>query len=109
MDDPEKEITKVLDAYKSAVYAKDVDAFVSLYDRDVRIFDLWGAWSYSGIQAWRKMVTDWFGSLGAERVVVETSDVKIAATDKLATLSAFIVYKGVSAEGGELRSMQNRL
>ena len=72
-------ITQVLDAYKTAVYAKDVDAFVALYDRDVRIFDMWGRWSYDGAEAWRKMVTDWFGSLGTERVGVEFADVQITS------------------------------
>ena len=31
----------MLEAYGEAVYEKDVDAFVSLYDEDVRVFDLW--------------------------------------------------------------------
>jgi ketosteroid isomerase-like protein len=33
------EITKVLEAYQAAVLAKDVDAFIGLYDEDVLIFD----------------------------------------------------------------------
>jgi hypothetical protein len=36
-----------------AVLAKDVEAFVALYDADVRIFDPFGAWSHRGIDAWR--------------------------------------------------------
>ncbi len=100
---------KVLDDYKSAVYAKDVDGFVALYDADVRIFDMWGQWLYDGVEAWRGMVEDWFGSLGAERVVVEMDDVQIVMADDLAVIHSFITYKGVSAEGQELRAMQNRL
>lgn len=41
MNEPEKPVIQVLDAYKAAVAAKDVDAFVALYDQDVRVFDLW--------------------------------------------------------------------
>ena len=32
--------------------AKDVDAFAALFDVDVRVFDMWGVWSYDGIAAW---------------------------------------------------------
>ena len=109
MDEPERQIIQVLDSYKAAVAAKDVDAFVALYDQDVRVFDLWGEWSYQGIDAWRGMVTDWFGSLGDEGVMVGTHDVQTVVGNDIAIVHAFVIYKGVSAEGKELRSMQNRL
>jgi len=35
-------ITDVLNAYAAAVLAKDVDAFMALYDDEVSIFDMWG-------------------------------------------------------------------
>ena len=100
---------QVLDAYKSAVFAKDVEAFVNLYDPEVRVFDLWEKWSYNGIETWRGNVTDWFNSLGTDRVAVEADNVEISAADQLATAYGFITYKGLSAEGKELRAMQNRL
>jgi len=34
MQDIEKSITRILEIYKSAVYAKDVGAFIRLYDRE---------------------------------------------------------------------------
>src|SRR5712692_4325948 len=37
------EIEAILDRYRTAVYTKDVDAFIGLYDEDTRVFDLWGA------------------------------------------------------------------
>jgi ketosteroid isomerase-like protein len=37
LDNP---ILQVLDDYKAAVFAKDVDSFVALYDRDVLVFDI---------------------------------------------------------------------
>lgn len=109
MNEPEKPIIQVLDSYKTAVAAKDVDAFVGLYDQDVRVFDLWGEWSYKGIGTWRGMVTDWFGSLGDERVIVDTDGVQTIVAHDISIVHAFIIYKGVSAEGKELRSMQNRM
>ena len=45
MNEPKKPIMRVLDAYKTAAFAKDVDAFVSLYDQNVCVFDMWGEWS----------------------------------------------------------------
>ncbi len=109
MNEMENPIVRVLDAYKAAVLAKDVDAFISLYDQDVRVFDLWGTWSYNGTEAWRAAVTDWFGSLGAERVAVAMEDVQTVVTHDVAVAHMFITYKGLSAEGKDLRAMQNRL
>ena len=47
--------TEVLSAYAAAVNAKDVEAFVALYDEDVHVYDTWGTWEYNGIEAWRAM------------------------------------------------------
>jgi uncharacterized protein (TIGR02246 family) len=102
-------IEAVLDAYRAAVYAKDVDALVGLYDDDVRVFDLWDAWSHDGADAWRRVATAWFRSLGGECVVVEFQDVKTVSGDGFAIAHAFVTYKGISPEGEELRAMTNRL
>ena len=109
MSEFEQPSLQVLDAYKAAVFARDVDAFIALYDQDVRVFDMWGEWSYQGAQAWRAMVTDWFSSLGAERVVVEFDDVRTVRAQDMAVTHAFVTYKGLSAEGTQLRAMQNRI
>jgi len=108
MNEHEKVILQVLDAYKAAVNAKDVDTFVSLYDQDVTVFDMWGEWSYKGVEAWRRMVTDWFGSLGNERVVVELNSAQVITEHNIAIVHAFVTFKGISAEGEALRAMQNR-
>ena len=105
----EQPIQQIIAAYKAAVFAKDVDAFVALYHEDVCVFDLWGTWSYNGIAAWRTMVGEWFGSLGSEQVVVEVDGVHAHVTNDLAVTHAFISYTGVSAEGQALRTMHNRL
>jgi uncharacterized protein (TIGR02246 family) len=109
MNNVEQPIRQMFDAYKAAVFAKDVDAFVALYHEDVCVFDLWGRWSYTGLAAWREMVVAWFGSLGSERVVVEVDGVHTCVTNDLAVAYAFISYAGVSAEGQALRTMHNRL
>ncbi len=73
------------------------------------VFDMWGTWSYSGVGAWREMVTEWFGSLGTERVEVSFDDVRTTSARDVVVAYAFVTYKGLSAEGEALRAMQNRL
>ena len=106
LDNP---IIQVLTEYKEAVFAKDVDAFVALYDEEVQVFDMWGVWLYKGIAPWREMTTGWFGSLGTERVVVDFSDVQTVLAQDLAVIHAFVTYKAITVDGVELRSMDNRL
>lgn len=108
MNAPE-EIDGVVEAYRAAVLAKDVDAFVALYEDDVSIFEMWGRWSYEGLDAWRGMIEEWFGSLGDELVSVEMDDVRVITGDCVAVVRALVTYRGLSAGGDELRSMDNRL
>jgi uncharacterized protein (TIGR02246 family) len=105
----EQAVRAVLDRYRRAVLAKDVDAFVALYDAEVRVFDTWGAWSHRGIDAWRRVVDEWFGSLGAERVEVAFSDVETAVAPDLAALHAFVRYRAIDPGGVPLRALDNRI
>ena len=105
----EQSVMQMLEAYKNAVFAKDVDGLVALYADDVQVFDMWGTWLYNGINAWRGMIADWFGSLGTERVVVEFDDVKITVSDTMAMIHAIVTYAGESADGERLRAMHNRM
>jgi len=100
---------QLLDSYKAAVLAKDLDAFAALYDNDVHVFDMWGTWSLRGIEAWRNMAADWFSSLGTERVIVRAREAQATLTGELAIGHAILTYTGVSAEGKELRSLSNRI
>ncbi|HEX4385817.1 MAG TPA: SgcJ/EcaC family oxidoreductase [Myxococcales bacterium] len=100
---------EAFEGYKTAVFAKDVEAFLSLYDKDVRVFDLWGDWFSEGIEALRKGVTGWFGSLGTDTVAASFGNIQTTVSGDLAMATAFTTYRGLSAEGKELRSMQNRL
>jgi uncharacterized protein (TIGR02246 family) len=100
---------QMLEKYGAAVRAKDVDAFLGLYADDVRTFDLWSVWSYDSKDALRTMVTEWFGSLGDDVVAVEWDEVRTQPGEDVAALSAFLTFRGMSAAGEELRSMNNRL
>jgi ketosteroid isomerase-like protein len=102
-------IEQLLTDYSEAVRAKDVDRFVALYSADVRVFDMWGRWSYDDAAAWREVAAKWFGSLGSEQVAVEVADVHTVIGEDVAVADAFVTYQGLSAEGDELRAMNNRV
>jgi len=109
VSDTEKQVLRSIETYKSAVLAKNADTFMHLYDPDVRVFDTWGVWSYEGAAAWRVAVEGWFSSLGAESVRVTFDDVKIIAEPDFAAMSAVVTYAGFSAQGQEVRALQNRI
>lgn len=109
MSDTEKQVLRSIETYKSAVLAKNADTFMHLYDPDVRVFDTWGVWSYEGAAAWRVAVEGWFSSLGAESVRVTFDDVKIIGEPDFAAMSAVVTYAGFSAQGQEVRALQNRI
>ncbi len=100
---------QVIDAYKAAVLAKDVNAFVSLYDDNVVVFDLWGTWAMRGVASWRHAIGEWFSSVGSEQVVVSFRDASSLASDELAVGHAIVTYAAFSPEGTPLRSLSNRL
>ena len=102
-------VVRMLDAYRDAVFAKDVDAFVRLYDEDVHVFDMWGDWSLQGVAAWRRMAEGWFGSLGDERVVVTFDDVGSSVEHDLACGHATVTYSAQATDGAILRSLSNRM
>ena len=109
MTEADRPIHQTLAAYQAAILAKDVEAFVALFADDVHVFDMWGPWSQEGISSWRDVATRWFGSLGDERVIVEADDVRTSVSGDMATLTAFLTFRGVDAHGTELRSLNNRL
>jgi uncharacterized protein (TIGR02246 family) len=102
-------VAGLLAAYAAAVRAKDVDAFLALYDPDVRIFDTWGTWVHDGADAWRAAVEAWFGSLGEERVRVDFDAVQSWGDAQCRVASATGTYTALSPTGERLRSMQNRI
>lgn len=109
MSDTETQVLRSIETYKSAVLAKNVDTFMHLYDPEVRVFDTWGTWSYEGAAAWRLAIEGWFSSLRGETVKVTFDDVKIIGEPGFAAMSAVVTYAGISAQGQEIRAMQNRL
>lgn len=100
---------QIMEAYRAAVLAKDVEAFLALYDTEVHVFDLWGSWSLHGLEAWRGMAVEWFASVGEEWIVVDIDQAWSTCSGDLAIGHAFLTYTAISADGRELRSLDNRI
>jgi len=109
LTDTEKALARIMESYQAAIYAKDVEAFMRLYDQTVRVFDAWGVWSYDNAEAWQRTVESWFNSLGIERVKASFDEVVLSEGRDSAIVTAIVTYAGVSPEGSTLRTMQNRL
>jgi ketosteroid isomerase-like protein len=105
----EASITRVIEAYRASVLARDTEAFMRLYDPAVRVFDAWGVWSYEGASAWQVAVEGWFASHPTDRFTVAFDEVHALSTPAFASVSAIVTYAVVSSQGEQLNSMQNRL
>ncbi|WP_165393216.1 YybH family protein [Rivibacter subsaxonicus] len=109
MSEIEASIDRVIEAYRASVAARDIDAFMHLYDPTARVFDAWGVWSYETVPAWRVAVEGWFVSHPADRFSVVFEDVRSVSTPAFASVSAIVTYAVHSARGEQLNAMQNRL
>ena len=109
MDTLNEEIRGLLAQYGKAVWDKDLDSFLELYDQEICVYDLWIVWSYDGLEAWGKMVKGWFSGLQEDRDDVSFLDTIVKANQDFATLYTLVTYKGISATGVELRHMKCRM
>src|SRR4051812_2466506 len=96
MTDDDGAVRALFDRYTDAVAARDVDAFVALFDDDIHVFDMWGVWSYRGLDAWRRMTEEWFGSLGDEQVAVRFDDVETQVDGDSALALAYVSYAAIA-------------
>ncbi len=103
------EIEDFFKIYQNAAWHKDTTAMINLYHEQALIFDMWDQGYTSNPSEWRKMITDWLGSLGEEKVKVEFEMVKIHQSGNVGFASALILFRAISSEGAVLRSMKNRI
>lgn len=109
MSEIEASVARVIEGYKASVAARDVSAFMRLYDPSARVFDAWGVWSYENLPAWRIAVEGWFASHPNDRFTVAFDDVRSTSNPAFASVSAVVTYAVVSARGEKLNSIHNRL
>jgi len=98
-----------LDGYAAAVRARDVDAFVALYDESLHVFDMWQTAPLTGLSAWRAMAEGWFGGLGDEVVVVSWRQAQSQVGGDLASGQAILTFAAQAPDGSVLRALDNRL
>ena len=103
------EIKDFFKIYQDAAWQKDTTAMISLYDEQAIIFDMWNQCYYSNPLEWAKIIEDWLGSLGEEKVNVEFDMIKIHQSDNTGFASALIRFQAISKDGVVLRSMRNRI
>ena len=106
--DFEKSVMQVIRAYSSAVYERDIEAFISLYDPNVRIYDAWDIWEY---RAPRNGGADRsLANISRHRELTVTfDDVQTSGSLAFAVVSAMVTYERVSAQGEQLGAIQNRI
>lgn len=103
------EIKAVLDQYAEAVWNKDTEKFLALYDHNIHVYDAWQQWEYTGIQDFRTLPIAWFNDLGSDRVKVTFKDPTIQENDQLASIWTTVLYSAYDKADKPLRSISNRM
>lgn len=103
------EIKDFFKVYEHSAWHKDAKAMINLYDDQAVIFDMWDQGYVLNLMEWTKIIEDWLGSLGEEKVKVEFEMIKIHQSESVGFASALIKFQAISTEGVMLRSMKNRI
>lgn len=103
------EIEDFFKIYQNAAWEKDTKSMINLYHEETIIFDMWDQGYIANSSEWTKIITDWLGSLGDEKVKVEFEMINIHQSDNIGFASALIQFQAISGEGLILRSMKNRI
>ncbi|WP_409300112.1 YybH family protein [Peribacillus sp. SCS-155] len=104
-------VQDVLENYKSSVYEKDVERFLSTYAPEIHIYDCWGNWEMKGISPWRANVEEWFNGLKVDGVSlnVDFDDLVVTENLNLAFVHCAVTFAAHDIESGEkLRQTKNR-
>jgi ketosteroid isomerase-like protein len=103
-------VQDVLENYKSAIYEKDVERFVSYFSSNIHIYDCWADWECKGISQWREIVKEWFNGLIEEGVLLQTdfNDVVVEEDSNLAFVHCAVTFAAHNESGEKLRQMTNR-
>lgn len=103
-------VQEVLENYKSAIYEKDVERFVSSFSANIHIYDCWEDWECIGISQWEKIVREWFRGLSEEGVLLKTDfdDLIVEENSNLAFVHCAVTFAAHNQSGEKLRQMTNR-
>jgi len=102
------DLNSFIEAYKDAVFQKNLDAFASIFDEQVRVFDMWEQWTYEGLNAWLEKAKSWFATLGTDRDEISFYNIQIQEAGEMAFVSAILRFTAVSENGEAHRYLENR-
>ncbi|NDV00667.1 YybH family protein [Pseudoroseicyclus tamaricis] len=108
MTDPSA-ILALAETYARAVWEKDQELFLSIYDDKLLAYDTWDSWSIEGRRRWGDMASEWFGSLQKERVRAVIVPERIDISGDMALLAGALTFTAISPDDRELRSITSRL
>ena len=100
-------VESLLERYCAAARDRDVEAMLSLYASDFRLFDMMLPWQNQSPEAWRTSVQGWFEGSG-DHPGAEAQQTEITTTDGMACLTTIMTYF-YEGEEGERKFMHNRL
>jgi ketosteroid isomerase-like protein len=104
------QIQDLLENYKSAIYEKDVERFVSVYGAHIHVYDCWDNWECKGIPAWKENAKVWFDGLNEEGVSlkVDFADLEIQEGSDLALVHGGVTFAAYNQSREKLRQITNR-
>lgn len=98
----------ILERYANAVYNKDVESFISIYDNNILVYDTWEEWIKKDVIEIKNMATEWFESLGNEKVKVEFTEVSVLESENQIVWIGEFKFYGLDQDDKILRSISNR-
>ncbi|WP_088041528.1 nuclear transport factor 2 family protein [Bacillus sp. EAC] len=103
-------VQDVLENYRSAIYEKDVERFVSTYSADVHVYDCWENWECIGIVQWKETVKDWFNGLSEDGHLLKTDfdNVVVEENSNLSFVHCAVTFTALAESGEKIRQMTNR-
>lgn len=104
-----KTIQDFFNLYKQTAWEKDTEQMITLYHKDVVIFDMWEHGYQTGLGAWSVVIKDWLGSLGDEKVKVLFEMIASQEDGNIGFGTALISYQAIAPDNSILRSMKNRI
>ncbi len=95
------EIVRLMGHWTSAIHAKDVDAIMSGYSKNVSLFDVVEPLQYFGLDAVRARVAEWFSSFEGP-IDCEMHDLRIATDNDVAFSHSLNHVTGTTKDGKSL-------
>jgi len=95
------QLVKLSDNWVSANRAKDIDARMSNYSKNVIVFDVVDPLEYLGVEAVRKRLAEWFSSFQGP-LEFEMEDLRIASDNDVAFGHSLNHVKGTKTDGKPL-------